>query len=400
MPKLSVILPVYNMENYLADTLKSIQNQTFSDFELICIDDGSKDNSLAFLKKASEQDPRVTVLSQENLGPGQARNVGLEHANGEYVIMLDSDDIYLSTMFEKMLNKAEKTNADVIVCRSSEFDSTTSTIADTWWTINISQIPNKSVFSVKDMPDFIFTAFIGWPWDKLYRRSFIEQEKLRFPILSNSEDLYFVFLSLAKAKRISVVEEVLVNHRVNRAGSVSASRAKAPLQFYESTCLLKKELKKDLSLYSLVSWGFLNWAFTYMLWNIETMDDLVGRAVQLKSLREGRFAELEIALHSPAFFSLEPSGYGRYLTLLREAENIPEVYKVKRPILKLLIRVLSKWQRDGLCNSITLAINVVLRKLFHVAPKPVQPKLVRGNDFSISNKNARERLNSNSGDGD
>lgn len=391
VPKISVILPVYNMEKYLEGTISAIQAQSFDDFELICVDDGSTDSSPSILSRAAETDSRIQVISQENRGPGQARNVGLDHATGEYLIMLDSDDVYAPDMLSSLLQEARETEADVVVCRSSELDSVTDQESEAWWTLNVRQMPDKRPFSPLEMPDFVFSAFIGWPWDKLYRRSFVEEHGFRFPPLSNSEDLYFVFLSLAKAERISIVDRPLVKHRVNRAGSVSGSRASKPLQFYESTCLLKQELRKDESLYARLSWGFLNWAFTYMLWNIETMDDSVGRSIQLDALRNDGFPELEIPQHSPTFFSLEPSGYGRYLNLLREAEGMPAPRRRGR-ILGLLIRALSKLQRDGLWKSFELTCNVVARKLLHTPPKATPPALVRGEDFAIAGKDARRRL--------
>ena len=189
IPTISVVLPVYNGESYLETTLKSIQAQTFSNFEVLCVNDGSSDNSLGILQAFSQADERFRVFTQENSGPGVARNTGLDAATGTYVIMLDADDIYEPTLLEELYASAQTHDSDVVVCRSSQFDDATGTPVDSWWTINIAQIPDQPVFSATDMRDFIFTAFIGWPWDKLYRRSFIEANAIRYPKLTNSEDL-------------------------------------------------------------------------------------------------------------------------------------------------------------------------------------------------------------------
>ena len=388
MSAISIILPTYNAENYIADTLKSILNQTFSDIEVICIDDGSTDSTPYLLKRMAQEDHRIVTYTQNNTGPGAARNAGLEHAHGDYVAMLDADDIYCPTMLESLHAEATRIDADVVVSRSSQFDDSTGQELESWWTLNINQIPTNDHFGPMDMRDFVFTAFIGWPWDKLYKRSFIEEHNIRYPTLSNSEDLYFVFLALAKANTIGIVEEPLIQHRVNREGSVSSSRSKDPLAFYKSTCLLKHELQKDPTLYSALSWGFLNWAFGYMLWNIETMTDSSARRIQLDALLNDRFPELEIPLHSPAFFSLEPSAYDRYLALLCEASGRPIPENKNNGILSKLIKLLSCLQERGLAATTARAFRWLMRR---ATRKKRSTSLktqtqIRGKDYSVSGK--------------
>lgn len=392
MASISVILPVFNGEDYILDTLDSILNQSFTDFELICVDDGSTDSSPQILEQVSKRDPRVTVITQSNQGPGAARNKGLDHASGTYVVMLDADDRYDHTLLEKLYNKAVAVDADIVVTRSSEFEDGTNRQHEAWWTLNVCQIPNKEVFSSKDMRDFIFTAFIGWPWDKLFKRSFIEEQGIRYPILQNSEDLYFVFLALAKAERISVIEEPLIQHRIGRSGSVSSSRAKAPLAFYESICLLKNKLKEDPELYSSLSWGFLNWATEYTVWNIETMTDKHAREVQLDALLHNEFVELEIPLHAAAFFSLIPDTYNRYLDLLEEAGEAftSKKSRSKKFILPRLIHLLCLINENGLLYTIRFSLTWLIGKIVPSASAiGGAPKLIRAKDFAISSPKAK-----------
>lgn len=396
-PAISVVLPVYNGESYLKTTLKSIQAQTFSNFEVLCVNDGSSDNSLSILQAFSQADERFRVFTQENSGPGVARNTGLDVAMGTYVIMLDADDIYEPTLLEELYASAQTYGSDVVVCRSSQFDNATGTPVDSWWTINIAQIPDQPVFSATDMRDFIFTAFIGWPWDKLYRRSFIEANAIRYPKLTNSEDLYFVFLSLVLASKISVVDTPLISHRVNRSGSVSGSRAKDPLAFYESTCLLKKELKKHPDIYEKTSWGFLNWAIGYLVWNIETMDDDNGRQIQLRALANDEFPELEIGLHSPAFFGLEPTVYGRYRTLVEVATGNDEAspsnpnQQKHHRIIPRLIKILEGIQYDGFFRTLGKSFGWCKRKLLKQAVSQPSPQIKRGSDFAITGKTVSKK---------
>lgn len=396
MPAISVILPIYNMENYIEETLDSIVGQSFKDFELLCVDDGSTDSSLSIIQSYCQTDSRIKIISQNNSGPGAARNAGLDQARGDYVCMLDADDIYEEQMFRKMYDKAVTTNADIVVTRSTQFEDETGKKLESWWTLNISQIPLKEVFNARDMRDFIFSAFIGWPWDKLYKRSFIERFKIRYPSLPNSEDLYFVFLSLAKAQRISIIDETLINHRVGRTNSVSNSRSKEPLAFYRSTCLLKDELKKDPALYSDLSWGFLNWAFGYMLWNIETMTDQTGRAIQLDALLNDGFPELEISSHSPAYFSLEPGSYDRYLALLHEAtgqSNTNIVRSRKRVILPRCIQFLSLINEKGLAQAIRRTLGWVTRRIGRqkIQQRVGQVNQQRAEDFAVSGSLFQEK---------
>ena len=113
MIKVSVIMPVYNSEEYLSDAVESFRCQSLKDIELICVDDGSTDNSLNILRDFAARDPRITVLSQDNKGPGTARNVALQRAEGEYVSFLDSDDKYAgSDVLETLYRFAEREDAD------------------------------------------------------------------------------------------------------------------------------------------------------------------------------------------------------------------------------------------------------------------------------------------------
>lgn len=388
MPEISVVIPIYNGESYLEKTLDSIRNQTFSDLEIICVDDGSTDGTSELLARAQEQDDRIKLYSQQNMGPGAARNNGLKHASGKYVIMLDSDDIYDAELLQALHDSAEQNDSEVVICRSSDMDNDTGQVSNSWWTINENQIPTHEPFSADDMQDFVFTAFLGWPWDKLYKRSYIEKHALRFPKLSNSEDLYFVFLSIAYAKRISIVDKSLIKHRTNRSGSVSGSRASAPLDFYKSTCLLKQTLKEDPDLYNKVSWSFLNWALQYLVWNIETMSDESARQIQLDALARDAFPELEIGLHSPAFFSLDPTVYPRYLTLLHEAvpgsEPLTQRKKSGR-FIRLIIRILSAIDRWGIIGGLKEAVRRVANSGEQRGEKPVT--LIRGSDFCETARN-------------
>jgi glycosyltransferase involved in cell wall biosynthesis len=114
MPKISIIIPVYNAENYLEECLLSISQQTFGDFEILAINDGSTDRSLEILKKYQEKEPRLQVISQENKGVSAARNLGLENAQGEYITFVDADDWLHPETLEQYIEIAKK-KSDIVI---------------------------------------------------------------------------------------------------------------------------------------------------------------------------------------------------------------------------------------------------------------------------------------------
>lgn len=116
MPQISIIVPVYNVEKYLAQCLDSLVNQTFKDIEIICVNDGSTDGSLDILNEYSKKDDRLKIITQENHGVAFTRQIGLDNVSGEYVMFCDSDDYYSSGMCEKMYDSIMKKNVDLVKC--------------------------------------------------------------------------------------------------------------------------------------------------------------------------------------------------------------------------------------------------------------------------------------------
>ena len=127
-PLISIVTPVYNTEKYLSECLDSIFAQTMPDIELICVDDGSTDNSLNILKDYQKKHKNLKVISQKNGGPGVARNTGIDNATGKYICFWDSDDIFEPDALEKLYNQAEKNKADITICRMQMFNTQTGQI--------------------------------------------------------------------------------------------------------------------------------------------------------------------------------------------------------------------------------------------------------------------------------
>ena len=130
-PIVSVIVPVYNVEKYLRETLDSVINQSLKDIEIICVDNNSKDKTLSILKEYASTDKRFVIIEQnENLKQGIARNIGVKIAKGEYVFFIDGDDIMQPYCLEKMYNRAKKEESDITICCWSLLDDISKNIND------------------------------------------------------------------------------------------------------------------------------------------------------------------------------------------------------------------------------------------------------------------------------
>ena len=300
MARVSVVVPVYDIEQHLRQCLDSIAGQTLDDIEIICVDDGSTDASPQILAGYVARDHRFRVITQANAGPGVARNVGLEQATGRFLIFLDSDDWFEPNFLEQMVCRAEQTGADVTICRAVEFDMATGRELPSEWMLKTQYLPGD-LFSPTDIATHIFQFTYGWPWDKLYRSEFVKRTRLRYPELPNSEDLVFVFQSLALADQLAVMEDVLVHHRVNRRSSVSNSRHKDPEVPYQALELLRTGLERR-GLYQRFEQSFLNWAMEFLIWNVANMGGSEAQRVYFQKLKEEWLPAMDFEAHPRNYY--------------------------------------------------------------------------------------------------
>lgn len=287
--KISVILPIYNTEKYLRQCLESVIKQSLKEIEIICVNDGSTDSSLEILESLADQDARITILNQDNQGPGVARNLGLENASGEYLSFLDSDDFFEYDMLERTYLQAKREDSDVLVFRSNYFSNQDQEFQDTSWTIRAPGIPTRTPFHPAEISENIFLAFVGWPWDKLFKREFIQREGLEYQEMITSEDMYFVFMAIILAERISIHNAVFAHHRFDIEGSVSRSRD----MYFENYLLGLDWIRRALSkrnLFEHYEPEFLTYFMHATLWNLETLSEPV--ADQLIQLLESQYFEL------------------------------------------------------------------------------------------------------------
>ena len=224
----SVIIPVYNGEKTLRDTLESVCSQSLAQLEIIIVDDGSTDSTPGIIQQFAYNDSRIVSIRQKNQGAGVARNTGTQLAHGQYLYYLDADDVIDHSCLQKALSAARANNADLLLFEAKTEDAA-GKIAPLRFALKSELLPHKQVFSLKDFTENPFLAVVGWPWDKLVRREFVLVESLKFDNLNVSNDGTFVYLALCCAPRISVLHEELVTHRTQINGSVSSRHDLYPL---------------------------------------------------------------------------------------------------------------------------------------------------------------------------
>ena len=176
-PLVSVIVPVYNAERHLTECISSICNQTLQNIEIILVDDGSTDSSLSIINEFAGKDNRIKVYQNRRFA-GVARNHGLQYAQGEYVISLMQMTFSIKH-YLRMHITAHINDADIVLF-GKRFNNQTKEITDAPWLLKMNRIPKKQPFSSSDIPDHIFDIVTPCPWTKMFRRSFILENKLMF----------------------------------------------------------------------------------------------------------------------------------------------------------------------------------------------------------------------------
>ena len=205
MPKISLIMPVYNAEKYLAEALESVFRQTFKDYEVICVDDGSTDNSLKILQEFASKHENMTVITQENKRVSAARNAGFNVSKGEYVQFMDADDVLRDNAFELAYKKISETNADMVVFCYERL------IKDKIVGNNIHNL-QKYIKKPEDLE--LFFQLMRFIWDKLYKKDFLLKNNIYFKEdVIASEDIFFMLDCFSKEPAFECMQEVLYIYR-------------------------------------------------------------------------------------------------------------------------------------------------------------------------------------------
>lgn len=268
IPKISVIITIFNSEKYLEKCLDSLINQKFQNFEIICVDDGSSDNSMSILKHYQIMDNRIKIISLTHKNAGVARNAGMKIATGEFILFLDSDDYFELNMLQEMYNQAKDNKSDIVICEYKQIN----TNIEKYFIIERGYIPPKATFSPMELVECAIFQFVnGVAWNKLFRRDFIFDLNIQFQDLRCSNDGYFVFVAIANSNRISYIPKQLVNYRMNNYTSLSSTREKSWICAFEMLSAIRKDLiEKDL--FNIYRKSYLNYALTHIIGYLASID--------------------------------------------------------------------------------------------------------------------------------
>jgi glycosyltransferase involved in cell wall biosynthesis len=211
MSLVSVIVPVYNVEQYLRECLDSILNQTFQDMEIICINDGSTDNSKVILDEYAQKDSRIVVINQENKGQGNARNAGLKVASGKYIAFVDSDDWIDKEMLSSTVPFLAD-NVDVVIFNVNIFGGIDEPMKKYFYT----GFRGKS-----DLDGSTIYHCPATPWNKIYRKDIIDKYEVLFPEGLLFEDNSFHWKYLMHAKKAYFMSQKFYNYRIRKGSTMT-----------------------------------------------------------------------------------------------------------------------------------------------------------------------------------
>jgi glycosyltransferase involved in cell wall biosynthesis len=258
-PKISVIIPIYNTEKYLRQCLDSVVNQTLKDIEIICINDGSTDNSLQILNEYASSDNRIKLISlTNNKGVSFARNFGIRVSKGRYIGFVDSDDWIDLNFYENLYLTAEKENSDIIA--ASKIVNVKRNKKSSWnW--------NKGNKDEKERRLF----FISYSWFKIYRRNFLIDNNIFFQEVKIFSDVYFTFISSMFAKNITICQKGHYFYRNERISSCSdtAGSDRAPFILFNCHNKICEVIKATNALNDINKEKYINLAKFFAFTNLE-----------------------------------------------------------------------------------------------------------------------------------
>ena len=249
-PKVSVIVPVYNSEKYIKRCIESILNQSFSEFELILINDGSKDNSQKILEEYKKKyEDKIELVNQTNIGVAKTRNKAIKLAKGQYIMFIDNDDYIDKDYIEKHMQKIEETNADLVMSGYRRIN-----------------IDKKVLFKQKllntDWSKYIILA----PWAKVYNKEFLLKNNIEFLDYGIGEDVYYNLVAFSKNPRIEIIDYIGYNWFFNTK-SVSNTSQRGLSKDVDIRVVLTKILSEYTKRDELMNYYLVRYFIWYMLFS-------------------------------------------------------------------------------------------------------------------------------------
>ena len=266
---ISVIIPVYNVEDYLHVCLNSVLNQSYEDLEIICVDDVSTDSSLEILEYFAKKDSRIKILKNDhNGGCGFSRNQGLEVAKGKYVSFLDADDWFSPDTLEIAIKKAEEDNLDLVLFKTIVFYEEPRRFGhERYYDMEFMNKFDNKVFNHWDLDKTKLFDLSNAAWNKLYRKSFLDENNLRFPNENLlHEDNPFFYKLITSAERVTIINKYLHNRRRRPNSLITLSDERV----FENIPMMYKVLDvffEDMELYEYYKKEVLTYIFSTVFRN-------------------------------------------------------------------------------------------------------------------------------------
>ena len=348
MPKVSVISPVYNSAAYLPEMIESVLNQTFQDFELILVDDGSADESGRILDEYAARDRRIVAIHRENGGQSSARNAGLEVATGAYAYLPDSDDVLEPNLLETVVPRLDD-GYELVAFGFKTFPD------ESFLDFQHREAPREEkefiLNSDVERFEFLLTTFrrrtIRWePWNRVFRRDIIENRRVRFPENRETypEDMFFNYCYIAHISKILSLPDVLYSYRRGLDNSVSANRSRTLM--IRSSHLLAEELRRHFE--SSPDCRYLSERFSSFYY-------LLHKGA-LRRLRRSQWKQNLTLEQAVELLKGEIDDYPDFIREMSDAFELPlvkESYKKDRdPLLQFVDRLYAAALLDAPCSSL------------------------------------------------
>lgn len=297
MPRASIVIPCFNCETFIRETVKSALAQTVRDFELICVDNNSTDTTPQILSELASSDSRIQVISETEPGEGPARDAGLNVSTGEWLYFLDSDDLMKPHLLERAINRGVNADADLVIFRTRYLDNQTGEqrpcpeCFETSW-IDVWEEPG--VFAPRNNPARIFNSFQNWVHNKLYRANFIRNNNIHFQHIHRMADILFTCRALAESRRVALLDKELHLYRTNNPRSALFTADDHPLDFYEAFLALKHQLETSET-FNLYHDSFVNWAEEAVAMNLYRSSSFDAFSTILSEMKQTGLEKLGIA---------------------------------------------------------------------------------------------------------
>ena len=299
----SVIMPVHNGQDYLRQTLDCVISQTYQNLEIILVDDGSTDDTGRIVNEYMTKDARIAYYPREKSNAGVCRNYGYGMSNGEYVIFLDSDDLFEHDMIEIMVQKTVSDRADICVCNADQYDTEKDEYISKPQYLRMKDIPEARPFSRKEIGNRILYFTTSVPWNKLLRRGFIEDKKLHFQDIERANDQFFAVTALLSAEAITIVEGVLVHYRVKQKGNLTTEFSDTPLCAYQAMAEIDNYLSQSGLLGEPdVRCAFDNKIINLMIYSLNIQRDVEGYKKLYNLLHDGGFERLGLVVQDEDYY--------------------------------------------------------------------------------------------------